>query len=223
VLDAARGHRLEALFLLNVTTGMRQGEILGLVWSDIDWDGEFLTARFQLQREPTDRDMPDGRRKIGEWVRKPLKGKRARRIYLPARTAEALRRRQREQRQEDSEHPWGLVFTLPDGRPLNAAHVRLMHHAILADAGVRPQKFHDMRHAAATILLDQGVPMHLVSAMLGHASLSTTDRVYRHIADQTRRRAAEAMDAAFEERPPDGTIRPLRAVPPRGDRGPQTG
>ncbi len=192
LLETAAGERLEALYVLALTTGMRQGEMLALKWHDVDLDGSSLQVRGNLQN-------------VGGVYRivEPKTKSSRRRIALPATTVEALRAhrtRQEGERQQASEG-WednDLVFPNTIGRPLDGMNlIKYWFRPLLKRAGLPPIRFHDLRHTAATLLLAQGINVKVVSEMLGHADVSITLRIYAHVMPHMQQQAADAMDATF--------------------------
>ena len=89
------------------------------------------------------------------------------------------------------------VFTTAKGTPLDTRNVTRYFQLALQRAGLPHQRFHDLRHAAATVLIEQGVDLSVVSRMLGHADLATTADVYAHLTDRMLQTAADRMDAAL--------------------------
>lgn len=174
-LEAAREDRLYALYALALTTGMRQGELLGLSWNDVDLDGGFVRVRRSLS-------SVNGHLKIGD-----VKTRSSRRtLPLVPNVVEALREHQLRQDEERRKGCWretGLVFTTPEGGPLNPANLRTRSFMPLkAAAGISEKvRFHDLRHTAATWMLTNKVNLKLVSEMLGHSSASVTLDVYSHV------------------------------------------
>jgi len=189
LLEAVPGNRLEALFVLTVATGLRVGEVLGLAWADVDLERGALSVRRCLQRV-------EGRLQLLE-----RKSERSRRtIALPRVAAESLwehRRRQLEERLaagplwEDS----GLVFTTPTGGPIESRSVARRWRALCHRHGLRPLRFHDLRHTAASLLLAQGVQLRAVMDVLGHSCISVTMDTYAHVMPELLREAADRMDA----------------------------
>ncbi|HZV49173.1 MAG TPA: site-specific integrase [Candidatus Dormibacteraeota bacterium] len=191
LLEVIRGHRLEALILVTLVLGLRQGEVLGLSWEDLDLDAGTLQVRRQLQRL-------NGRSELVE-----LKTRRSRRtLVLPRTLVEVLcehRRRQGEERMclgaswKGWEHD--LVFTTTLGTPLDGRWVTRTFQRLLAKAGIERRRFHDLRHSAATTMLVLGVPARVVMEILGHANVSTTLEVYAHVVPELQREAADRIDA----------------------------
>jgi integrase len=198
LLDAAKeaGDRLEALYVVAVTTGMRRGELLGLRWSDVDLgEGGAATLRVgrQLQR------MRDG---SGLRFVAP-KGGKGRTIRLPSRAVEALkahRARQVEERLKAGPlyRDEGLVFATEVGTPLEPSNIdRRSFKPLLKKAGLPDIRFHDLRHTCATVLLSQGVNPKLVQELLGHADIRLTLGTYSHFLPSMGDQTANAMESAL--------------------------
>jgi integrase len=187
-LAAVKGDRLEALYSVALTMGLRQGEALGLRWQDVDLDMGYIRVTKQLQRI-------DGRLQLVE-----PKTKRSRRtLALPASITKALlahRNQQRDERIAAGER-WtdsGLVFTTAEGRGLDGTAITKQFHAKLAHAGLPQRRFHDLRHSCATLLLVQGVSPRVVMDLLGHSQIGLTMNTYSHVIPDLRRDAAQRMD-----------------------------
>ncbi|MGE0520932.1 MAG: tyrosine-type recombinase/integrase [Candidatus Binatia bacterium] len=189
-IDAIRGDRLEALYTVALALGLREGEALGLRWDDIDLDGATLNVRQQLQRV------------TGKGLQLvELKTERSRRtLALPRAVARALRAHRVQQMEERllAGSRWvdsGQVFTTRRGTPLDAANALKAFKRALHKAGLRDQRFHDLRHGAATLLLAQGVQPRAIMDLLGHSQVGVTLNLYSHILPEVRRDTARQMDA----------------------------
>lgn len=191
-LAAAQGHRLQALFVLALTTGARRGELLALRWKDVDLDAAVARVTGSLQKDL------DGKPFIGE-----PKTKRSRReLMLNDLAVDALRRHRSLQAEERLQAGplWAdrdLVFSEPDGGFLRVSVVRRDYRRLLEDADVPKLRFHDLRHTSATLSLQQGVHPKVVSDMLGHASVAITLDTYSHVMPSMHRKAADALQAAL--------------------------
>src|SRR5215210_525901 len=191
VLEAAKGHRLEALFTVALFLGLRQGEILGLHWADIDLDAGTLRVTQALQRV-------DGKL----ILRAPKTEKSRRQLPLPATLVAALRAhrdRQAFERQAVGDY-WkesGLVFTTTIGTPIDPRNALRIWQRLLANAGLPRRTFHVTRHTAVSVLIGEGVPLKVIQEILGHSVLSTTADVYGHLFPQAFTEAAEAMERAL--------------------------
>jgi integrase len=89
----------------------------------------------------------------------------------------------------------GLVFTTRHGRPLEGARITRDFTAILMRANLPHQRFHDLRHACATFMLAQGVPLRVVSEWLGHSQIGLTADTYGHVLSAAKQEAANRMQA----------------------------
>lgn len=190
-LAAVRGHRLEALYSVALAVGLRQGEALALEWKDVDLERSTLTVRATLQRVD------------GKLVRLEPKTARSRRtVHLPGVAVEALRQhreRQAEERQLAGTR-WverGLVFPSTIGTPQDARNVVRHFHQTLDLLGFPRQRYHDLRHTCASLLLAQGVHARTVMEVLGHSQISLTMDTYSHLMPSVMRDAATRMDAVL--------------------------
>lgn len=192
LLAAASGHRLEALFVLALTTGMRLGELLALRWRDVDLEAHTLHVRASLQRTAE-----------GFVFAEPKTALSRRQIALPITAIDALHRHQDQQAHERSVagQAWSegdLVFTNALGRPLEAGNIlRRAFWPLLAQTGLPHMRLHDLRHTAATLLLGRGIHPKVVSELLGHASITITLGLYSHVLPHMQQQAAAAMDGAL--------------------------
>lgn len=191
LLDAARGDRLEALYVLAVTTGMRRGELLGLKWSDIDLQDARLGIRRTLTR------VDNGKRhSLGDTKNK--KGRRT--VRLTPQAVDVLRSHLEQQLREiedlgDLYDDHGLVFTSEAGTPINPANLRNRSFAtLLRRAGLPHIRFHDLRHTCATLLLGKGVHPKFVQELLGHATIAITLDTYSHVMPGMGDQTATAME-----------------------------
>jgi integrase len=192
LLEVAGDDPLEALWVLAVHTGMRQGELLALKWTDIDLEAGKVSIRRTLTRE-------GGHYRLGE-----PKTKRSRRTVKLTRVAtEALRRHLTGQNEEmgqlgDLYQDQGLVFTTSSGAPLNPSNVRNRNlRRLTRKADIPEIRFHDLRHTCATLLLSKNVHPKIVREMLGHANVSITLDTYSHVLPGMGDHAASAMENAL--------------------------
>ncbi len=193
LLEAAGGNRLEALYVLAITTGLRLGELLGLRWQDVDLESGTLSVRQQLVRTKSD----------GLCFTTPKSAKGRRNVKLTSKamhTLEDHRDRQLEQKQRLSDlwKDTGLVFTSQVGTPLDPSN--LTYHTFqpfLKRAGLPKIRFHDLRHTCATLLLGQNVNPKVVQEMLGHANISETMDTYSHVLPSMQETAVSGIENAL--------------------------
>lgn len=189
LLVAVETDRLSTLYRLALTLGMRQAEILGLRWTDVDLEAGTLRVRQSLQRI--------GRKTI---VKEPKTARSRRTLALSPSLVTALtaHRDRQEFERKRAANLWqetGLVFTSSTGSALDPRNLTRDFKRHLAIANLPSElRFYDMRHAAASLLLAEGVPITAVSAMLGHALTSTTLNTYAHVLPGSERITAEAME-----------------------------
>ncbi|MBK7781496.1 MAG: site-specific integrase [Ardenticatenia bacterium] len=191
ILEAVKGHRLEALIIVAMFTGMRQGELLGLPWKAVDLVAGRLTVGQALSR-----------RTAAAPILAEPKTKRSRRtLPLPPLAVAALRAHGERQRfeQKTAGDAWqnadGLVFVAQDGGPLDASTALRALRLPIAAAGLPRMRFHDLRHAYATLALQAGAGLREVMEGLGHADIGTTGNVYAHVTPATLRRVADDLEA----------------------------
>ncbi len=188
-LDEVRGNRLEALYMLAITSGMRLGELLALRWTDMDLERGYLIVQRTLRYSK------------GTWIfAEPKTTHGRRKLILTSMASDALRRHHARQATERLAlgSIWtdtALVFTDEVGQPLHDTTVYCERFLPLCRrAGVPTIRFHDLRHTAATLLLLQGVNAKVVSEMLGHASVTITLSLYAHVLPDMQKDAAAALD-----------------------------
>ena len=199
LFGAARGTRFEHLYVVAVRTGLRQGELLGLKWEDLNLDASpaTLMLRRSLAQKPG-----------GGFYFSATKRRGSRRtILLLDEAADALRA-QREllaKQQLAMGEGWqahGLVFPSIIGTPMDPSNLHYKHFKpLLRKAGLPDITFHDLRHTFATIMFfDHGVDVKTVSEMLGHASIKTTMDVYAHVLPHTQADTIQRLNRLFSER-----------------------
>ena len=190
-LAALKDHHNEALYTLMLATGLRRGEALGLMWTDLDVKRAVIKVRRQLKRtdqglEVTDTKTASSRRTIN----------------LPEqlmRTLATHRRQQKEARLRlgDAWIDSGFVFTTSIGTPIDPRNLLRDFKLVCQKAGLGDWHLHELRHSAASLMLAQGVKLQVVSQVLGHSSIRMTADVYGHILDPDREAAAIAIAGAL--------------------------
>jgi integrase len=192
-IEAINGNRMYALYVVALALGLRQGELLGLRWEDIDLAASKLSVRHALQRID------------GSYVLVEPKTKKSRRVIapLPQVVSVALaahkgcQNRERDAQGSRWLNVQNLVFTTAFGAPLSASVVTHDFQDLLERAGLPRIRFHDLRHSAVSLLGEQGVPPRMVMEMMGHSNIGTTMNIYSHVVRSLRTEAAAAADRAF--------------------------
>ena len=175
-LREAKDSGVFALYYIDLTTGLRRGELLGLKWSDIDLEKGDLRVQRQIGRIN------------GKIIEMPLKTKNAyRTLPLSADAIDVLM----QQRRKTGNSEW--VFPSPTGGPMSPDSVLHMLHRVLKRAGLPKVRFHDLRHTFATMALQNGVDVKTVSSVLGHYSAGFTLDTYAHVTTDAQLKAAQTM------------------------------
>lgn len=192
LLAVAAGDRLEALFVTAVGTGLRQGELLGLAWEDIDWAGTLHVRKELIRLNPGERPA--------KYDRGPLKTPRSRRsVSLSPSVLAALRDHERRMRDEKFiPVPGGPVFVTKQGKALNGSSVTHHFYDLLERAGVPRVPFKNLRTTFATRLEAAGVSDVTIAALMGHSRTHTTRRHY--IATPSGASALDAMENLVQSR-----------------------
>jgi integrase len=190
LLAACEDSELYAIVFVAVATGLREGEILALRWSDVDLHGSSAHVTRTLQ-------YVSGR---GLLFREPKTSRSRRRVSLSRETVAVLsehRRRQLERRlalgpgYEDQ----NLVFVGSAGKPIPPYSVSQRFATLVKAAGIGPLRFHDLRHTSATLMLSAGVHPKIVSERLGHSGVAITLDTYSHVLPGLQEEAANLLDA----------------------------
>ncbi len=180
---------IRALVEIAIFTGMRRGEIVGLKWTDIDLENQFLSVKRSIYKP-----------KNGKALEKEPKSKSSiRTISIPEHLIKTLREYKLHQDRHisfmgDAWHKLDYVFTEEDGIVMNPQTPTRQFTNFLKRHNIRHLKFHGLRHTSATMLLANGCDIKTVSSRLGHADLETTG-IYVHALESTDRAAAKTFDA----------------------------
>lgn len=166
------------LFLLDLCTGLRRGELMALQWADLDFDTGMLTISKQVCRVKGQLQLSVPKTKTS-----------IRKLILPPAVAEVLR----EYRSRVGSR-WIFPSPVKEDAPLSPGAVRRRLQRILEHAGCKHVRFHDLRHTFATLALENGMDVKTLSAMLGHVSAATTLDIYTHITGDMQAEAAAKID-----------------------------
>ena len=171
--EEARRSGVFELYYIDLATGLRRGELLGLKWSDVDLEKGIIYVRRQILRQN------------GEVVEAPLKTKNSyRNIAIGVDAIKVLKGM--EQKDE-------YVFPSPYGGPMSPDSVLHMLQRVLKRAGLERIRFHDLRHTFSVLALQNGVDVKTLSAMLGHYSVGFTLDTYAHVTTSMQKQAANAV------------------------------
>ena len=189
MLVAVRGHPYEAIYVTALATGMREGELLGLRWEDVD----FVRARVRVER--TLRILK------GQYLIEPPKSASSRRtLPIPSYALAILQQRQVQQEADRDQMgvAWQdhhqIVFTTAAGAPVRYDTLIRQFRGLIAQVGLPPKtRIHDLRHTFATLLIERGVSIRVVSELLGHSGIAITLQTYGHVTPRMREGAIQEM------------------------------
>ena len=176
-------------YAVALAVGLRKAEALGLHWGDVDLEAGTVRVRFSLQRI-------DGQLRLVE----PKSARSRRTITLTAISVDALKAHKTRQIEERlvAGSIWqetGFVFTTSIGTPMEGPNVSRQFHRTLKKACMPKQRFHELRHTAASLMLAQGIHPRVVMETLGHSQISLTMNTYSHVIPALQEDAAQKMDA----------------------------
>ncbi len=179
------------LYYLAIVTGMRQGELLGLQWKNVDLERGIIKVDQNLKR------LPSGKLVFG----KPKTKTSIRSITIGDETIEVLREQEKwievERNNEKVKDLWkemDMVFPSTIGTPIDPTNILKKFRQSLKKAGLPRLRFHDLRHTSASMMLNNGVDVLVASRRLGHAKPSITLDVYGHLLPSVQNEVADKMD-----------------------------
>ena len=187
--DALREDEHGPMIFVDLFTGMRKSELIGLTWDCVDFKNQTIHLYRQLR-------LLEG---TGEYSFTPLKNKKERSIYPPAYVFDVLKsvqKRQLEQRfrcGENWKNKEDFVFTKWDGNHLSHRGAYQAFKRMARKIGIPEARLHDLRHTYATLSLQNGVDPKTISQMLGHATVKFTLDVYTHLTNTSAKNAANKM------------------------------
>ena len=174
LLNQAYDEGYYEMFLLELTTGMRRGEILGLKWRDLNLE----TGELNIKRQLTTKGISVPKTKSS-----------IRTILLPPDMLDLLR-----EMKKTAKYDWIFPSPVKEGEPRNPTAITKRFRIMLERAHCKHVRFHDLRHTFATMALENGMDVKTLSAMIGHVSSETTLNIYSHVTDTMRAQAAVKID-----------------------------
>jgi len=172
-------------------TGMRVGELTALHWDEVDLENGIITIKYNLYRT-------NGKYKLTT----PKTKSSARVIAMPPQLIDLLKeqRKWQENRKRETGNRWierNAVFTGEFGEYMNKSYINLAFKNFLKKHDLPDVHIHDLRHANASLLINMGIPVKVISEHLGHSNTQTTENIYAHIFDETRVKASKAISEAL--------------------------
>lgn len=188
-LQKAKGSYYETFFNLAVITGLRQAELFGLRWSDLNWERRALNVYRQIQRVPGEHwQFIEPKTRAGK--RTVILGNEVLRLLRQHKEKQELYRGFAGDRWNENE----LIFPNTLGNPMDPSNMRIEFNRVLSEAGLPKIRFHDLRHTAASLMLNHGLPLLVISKILGHSKPSVTLDIYGHLLTEGQEEAAQFMN-----------------------------
>ncbi|MDD4169585.1 MAG: tyrosine-type recombinase/integrase [Desulfotomaculaceae bacterium] len=185
--------KYRALINLALFTGLRRGELMGLTWADVDFEGGTLEVRQASQYLPGQ----------GIFTKSPKNESSERLMALPSFLVDLLRQYRKEQLQErlkvgDLWQDSDRLFVTWDGQPMHPDTVSGWFPKFLERHGLPHLPFHGIRHTAATMLINQNLPVKNISGRMGHSNISTTMNIYGHYLKSADKEAADRLEQVYQ-------------------------
>jgi integrase len=194
-LNAVKGHQYESIYLMDMFTGLREGEILGLTWNCVNFTNGTIIVKQQLKKE---------RKKNARYYFAPLKTDKVRTLTASRHVMNLLHQQRTRQMEWQLraggafDNDMNLVFTTELGRHLVAFTVYRNLKEIVHKLGLDAVRFHDLRHTFALFSLQNGDDIKTLQENMGHANISTTLDVYGHVSEKMKKDSASRMDAFID-------------------------
>ena len=198
---ALDGHRLKALFLLDLGTGLRQGELLGLKWSDINMKNKELHVNRSIKQVSI--IAGDGTRSFKTILQTPKTKGSLRTVTVPDNLINILKAHSSIQKLEKLKagscyvKDTDYIFTTELGKTIDASNLTKQYKRLLIKANLEYRKFHSLRHTYATKLFERGVKLKTVSELLGHSNIAIIADIYTHVMPKEKNDAADIINDLF--------------------------
>lgn len=196
-IESIKGHNLEILFLVALGTGLRLGELLGLKWSDINFNTNMLTVSRSLSRT---KNQKTGKYEVIEQIPKTKNSNRV--VPVPDTILNKLEEHKKTQNKQrllvgEAYINNNYVFADDIGNPIDDKRPGRNLKSVLKKLDIEPIKFHALRHTYATRLFENNVPPKTVQALMGHSDISVTMDIYTHVMEDTKLEAVEKLNDIF--------------------------
>lgn len=203
IIELGTEEEIYPLVVLCMTCGLRKGEALSLKWDNVSFAERKLRIVGNLCRIGQEEDEKGKRHSVYE-ILEPKTKSSIRTVYLPEVAYKALLLQKQRQEREKKEYAEiyldeGFVFARPDGRHLNPRQMLEHFHKFLKKCEVNDIRFHDLRHTAATMMIESGISIKIVQDILGHSNLATTADIYSHISESAKENAMRQLEVVYTQ------------------------
>lgn len=200
IKDSIKAHRLKALYLLALGTGLRQGELLALKWDDINFTTEEVTVNKSIRQ--VNIISREGTKEYKTILQSPKSKTSNRIVPIPNSLIPILKQHNKNQKQEklkagSSYIDNNFVFTTELGKNINSRNLTRSYERLLKKFDIPYKKFHTFRHTYATKLFEANVPLKTVQTLLGHSDISITANIYTHVMPKEKTKAVEKLNSLF--------------------------
>lgn len=192
-------HKLKMLIVMALGTGLRQGELLALKWSDIDFANNTVSVSKSIKLVYiVDKD---GNRKSSILEQTPKTKSSIRTIPVPSNIIDELKLYKKEQEKKSESELYkdnDIIFADDTGNYLDSRYLSKRYTKLLKEAEIDYKKFHSLRHTYATRLFETGIPIKTVQVLMGHSDIKTTMNIYTHVMPEEKTKAVEKLNSLFE-------------------------
>lgn len=193
-----RGNYLEPIILLALGSGLREGEILGLKWTDLNFNEKTITVERTLRLNKHITSNTEYYYKLETQT--PKSNASIRTVSLPTSIVDIMKNHKKKQddlMKKGLENDGGFIFVTGTGNPLYARNLLRAYKRFLKKCGLKERTFHTLRHTYATKLFEKNVSLKVVQTLLGHSNVSITANIYTHVMPNKLHEAVSVIDEYF--------------------------
>lgn len=200
LINFLKGHKLQMLLEMALGTGMRQGELLALKWSDIDLENKTVSVNKSIKIVAI--ISKDGNRECKTVEQTPKTKNSIRTIPMPSKIVEKLKQYREDQEKERLENKDlyqnnNIVFASNLGAYIDSRYLNRQYANILKKTNIPYKKFHFLRHTYCTRLFEAGIPIKTVQVLMGHGDIKTTMNIYTHVMPDEKVKAIDKINNLF--------------------------
>lgn len=196
LLESLQNNELEMLITFDLGTGLRQGELLALEWSDINFDDNTVSVDKSIKLVYL---VGKNKKRESHILKQTPKTKSSiRTIPVPSVIMESLKIYKDIQGKNELHENKNIVFSDKTGNYLDSRYLSKRYANILKNANISHKKFHALRHTYATRLFEADIPIKTVQVLMGHSDIKTTMNIYTHVMPEQKTKAVEKINDLFK-------------------------